>query len=118
MIEASEANLLSKKQLDNTWIGKDKISPRVLNIFRQTIHHNQGAWKEHLRLPGRGVIFSPDGKLLATTSYDNTVRLWKVGDIEDMQEIACNWVRNYLKNHPDVEESVGKAHRRYHNLCD
>ncbi|NEO23846.1 caspase family protein [Moorena sp. SIO4A5] len=88
LIEASEANLLSnnqfdamvkaikaKKQLNNVWIGKDGVSLSVLGILGKTVHHNQKGWRERLRLQGTDVIFSPDGKQLATID-DKIVRVW------------------------------------------
>ncbi|MGK7950844.1 MAG: WD40 repeat domain-containing protein [Xenococcaceae cyanobacterium] len=150
MVEAIRA----KKQLDNLWIGKDGVSLRVLGALRQAVHHNQQGWKERLRLRGTDVIFSPDGRLLATidkstvriwntatgeelqtleghqaavssvvfspdgqriatASGDNTARVWRVGDMEDMLAISCDWVRHYLASKPeddadrDLCEGVG-----------
>jgi WD40 repeat protein len=33
-----------------------------------------------IEAPGREVAFSPDGQILATSSVDSTVKLWRVGD--------------------------------------
>ncbi len=62
MVEAIKA----KKELKNVWMGKDGVSLRVLSSLGQTVHHYQKGWRERLRLRGTGVIFSPNGKQLAT----------------------------------------------------
>ncbi|BAY33385.1 WD-repeat protein [Nostoc carneum NIES-2107] len=56
------------------------------------------------------VCFSPDGQTLVSASTDCMVILWKF-NLDDLLVHACNWLRNYLKNNPNVGESD-----RY--LCD
>ncbi len=82
MVEAIRA----KKQLDNVWIGKDGVSLRVLGSLGQTVHHNQKGLKERLRLRGRDVIFSPNGKLLATID-ENIVRIWNAQTGEELSTL-------------------------------
>ena len=167
MTQTAEANLLvnnqldamveairAKKQLKNVWIGKEEVSLKVLGSIGQAIHHNQQGLKESLRLPGTDVIFSPDGKQLATVddkvvrvwsvatgevlqtlqghedvvfsvvfspdgkrvataSQDKTARVWRVGDMEDLLAISCDWVRHYLASKPedDAERHLCKGVR-------
>ncbi|MBV9313587.1 MAG: hypothetical protein JO100_07485, partial [Pseudonocardia sp.] len=42
----------------------------------------------------RGVAFSPDGRLLATTSYDRTVRVWDPATGAHLRTLEghTNWV--------------------------
>jgi len=56
------------------------------------------------------VEFSRDGKLIATTSRDGTVKLWNF-NIDDLLKHSCDWVRDYLKNNPNVKEKDRR-------LCD
>ena len=39
------------------------------------------------------------------------MKLWKIKGLDELREKGCNWVRDYLQNNPDVEESDKR-------LCD
>ncbi|GET38105.1 AAA-like domain-containing protein [Microseira wollei] len=74
LIEAMKA----KRQLQNLGTVNTQIAAEVDAILRQAIY---GA-DEFNRLLGHqggvlGVAFSPDGKIIATSSNDRTVKLWK-----------------------------------------
>jgi WD40 repeat protein len=50
------------------------------------------------------VVFSPNGKQLATASSDGTARLWEIS-FDELLSRGCDWVRDYLKNSPNVAQS-------------
>jgi len=56
------------------------------------------------------VDFSPDGNSLVWTSGDGKVILWNL-NLDDLLVRGCNWVREYLENNPNVDESD-------RHLCD
>ena len=60
--------------------------------------------------------FSPDDKTIALASADKTASLWKFEHFdqrhfEDLMQAGCAWVRDYLKNNPNVNE-------KDRQLCD
>ena len=86
----------AKKELKNVWIGKDDVTLLVLGSLGQAVHHNQKGWKERLRLQGTDIIFSPNGKHLATLD-GNIVRLWDANTGKQLQE---------FKGHDETVKSV------------
>ena len=55
------------------------------------------------------VSFSPDRKSIATISWDNTARLWRIESLDEMLVQGCNWLHDYLQNNADESEK---------HLCD
>jgi WD40 repeat protein len=82
-----------------------------------------GIWDRQGRILGRlngqngaiwSVAFGADNQTLASASNDKTIVLWNLKqalDIQTVRNSACNWVRNYLRTSPEVEESD-------RHLCD
>lgn len=53
------------------------------------------------------VAFSPDGQILASASLDHTVILWTLDQVVDVKPVfqqGCDWIRDYIKTSPEVEE--------------
>ncbi|MGK7953019.1 MAG: caspase family protein [Xenococcaceae cyanobacterium] len=51
------------------------------------------------------VSFSPDGSLLATAGSDETAKLWQIESFEELMVRGCDWLRYYLENNSNVDES-------------
>jgi YD repeat-containing protein len=69
-------------------------------------------------LPGHkgmviSVTFTSDGKFLVSGGDDSAVILWDLEKINTLNELeyACDWVRDYLRTNPEVEEGD-------RSLCD
>ncbi len=44
-------------------------------------------------------IFSDDGKRILTASRDNTARIWRMEELDDLLERGCEWLNDYLATH-------------------
>ncbi|SKB14893.1 putative WD-repeat protein [Planktothrix sp. PCC 11201] len=95
LVAALEAGELFKKSIFNR--NNPQLKADVLTVLAQGINwvKEQNRWQGHNTLI-QTVSFSPDGKTLATGSYDNTVKLWDEYD-RLIQE---------LKGHQDAVMSV------------
>jgi WD40 repeat protein len=59
------------------------------------------------------IAFSPDGQTIASANEDKTVILWNKEQVLTLNPLmyGCNWVHDYLKTNPNVNESD-------RHLCD
>lgn len=48
---------------------------------------------------------SPDGKYLVIVDNGGYPTLWRFESFDELMERGCNWVRDYLRNNPNVDES-------------
>jgi len=66
-----------------------------------------------------GVSFSRDGQTIASASSDRTIVLWNL-DLDALLVLNCAWMRDYLRSHTLLPESVNEAPRYHeaHHLCD
>jgi WD40 repeat protein/ABC-type dipeptide/oligopeptide/nickel transport system ATPase component len=48
------------------------------------------------------VSFSPDGKMFTSVDMKN-ITLWSL-DIDNLQQLSCNWLRDYLANNSNLNE--------------
>jgi WD40 repeat protein len=55
------------------------------------------------------VRFNPDGKYIATASWDKTARLWPIRSLDEMLVQGCDRLHNYLQNNADESDR---------HLCD
>jgi len=51
-----------------------------------------------------GIRFSQDGKTLISVSSDGMVKFWNF-DLDDLLTQGCDWLRDYLKTNPEVDET-------------
>jgi WD40 repeat protein len=49
------------------------------------------------------IQFSPDGKTIASGSWDGTIKLW-VWDYDQLTQMGCDWIRQYLITRPDQQD--------------
>jgi len=62
------------------------------------------------RIPGEGAIhlvsFTPDGKHLAALGTNNSIRMWRLEGFDELLTRGCNWLKDYLANHPKSLEDL------------
>ncbi|NJM23228.1 MAG: hypothetical protein HC907_33505 [Richelia sp. SM1_7_0] len=49
------------------------------------------------------VSFSPDGKMFTSVDMKNHIVLWSL-DIDNLQQLSCNWLGDYLANNSNLNE--------------
>ena len=96
--------------LNGTW----KKTLHGHNEWKKTLHgHNE--WKKTLHGHNdqvNALDFSPDGKILASASNDQTVILWNLElelGLDQLIDYGCDWISGYLTNNPNVSESDHKV---------
>ncbi|MBD2337486.1 CHAT domain-containing protein [Calothrix sp. FACHB-156] len=51
----------------------------------------------------KDVSFSPDGKMFTSVDMKNNITLWSL-DIDNLQQLSCNWLYDYLANNSNLNE--------------
>jgi WD40 repeat protein/energy-coupling factor transporter ATP-binding protein EcfA2 len=81
----------------------------VSESFDATVKLWSSDGRELKTFKSRTMRFSPDGKILALTSNDGVIL--KSLDLDQLLLLGCDWLHDYLKNSPKVNESDKR-------LCD
>ncbi|NES25480.1 MAG: hypothetical protein F6K41_42940 [Symploca sp. SIO3E6] len=61
-------------------------------------------------IPGESTInivsFTPDGKHLAALGRSSSIRMWRLKEFDELLTQGCNWLQDYLANHPEALEDL------------
>ncbi len=55
--------------------------------------------------------FNSDGSLMAIAVDNGSILLWNIGELDKLMTWGCNWIKDYLKTNPNVNDSD-------RHLCD
>ncbi|MCC5640660.1 WD40 repeat domain-containing protein [Nostoc sp. CHAB 5844] len=57
------------------------------------------------------ISFNSAGSLMAIAVDNGSILLWNIGELDELMTWGCNWIQDYLKTNPNVNESN-------RHLCD
>ncbi|NER94927.1 MAG: hypothetical protein F6J86_13990 [Symploca sp. SIO1B1] len=58
------------------------------------------------------VSFTPDGKRLAAVGRNNSIRMWRLEEFDKLLTQGCNWLQDYLANHPEALEDLPECQNK------
>jgi hypothetical protein len=93
------------------------------NNFQQLFNKNQklGDFKVTNSLAIRGLAISRDGTILASVGEDNTLILWNLPQILNLDVLAdgCDRVRDYLRTNQELQQrDTPEGTQSDRQLCD
>ncbi len=108
-LDASIESIRAGRAMQQSWWQKLWADPDLQTAVLGQLQQTANTGQERNRLEGHqgsvlSVVFSNDGRRLATSGEDGTARIWLVGGMDELVSEECNWVRDYLTNSPRVTE--------------
>ncbi|HIK39502.1 AAA-like domain-containing protein [Thermoleptolyngbya sp. M55_K2018_002] len=88
--------------MDNTVTVWNRTTGRLVNLQG----HNSGV---------RSIAFSPDGKTVVSGGEDRVAIIWNMDSLLDLDlmRYGCNWLRDYFKTHPTLNEGDRQLCRKF-----
>jgi WD40 repeat protein len=57
-----------------------------------------------------GFLSRPEGEYIVTASSDNTVKLWRIENLDELLTRGCKWLQEYLVTNPAVKDELKFCH--------
>jgi WD40 repeat protein len=119
LLKALEAGQ-ALKQIPSGSAERQELQSRVMGVLQQAINHvrEKNTLDEHQSLP-TSASFSPDGKMLASSSSDKKIKLWNVGSGKSVRTLSGHqeWVR-HVSFSPDGKTLVSASGDKTIKLWD
>lgn len=88
-------------------VGKDRFVENYpvtnpLRVLKEMLYDvkERNRLKDHTNTVN-SAIFSSDGKRILTASSDNTARIWRMEELDDLLARGCDWLNDYLIINPE-----------------